>query len=71
LDIIHNAHGLFGETLAFLKKVKHAGWFKNNEEEGQPIFTWRGEITKKTGYVIITRKCKLLKNMSLRIQRFC
>ena len=47
IDIIHNAHGLFGETPAFLKKVKHAGWFENNGVEGQPRFTWRGEIIKK------------------------
>ncbi len=47
IDIIHNAHGLFGETPAFLKKVKHAGWFENNGVEGQPRFIWRGEIIKK------------------------
>lgn len=47
LDIIHNAHGLFGETLAFLKKVKHAGWFENNGSEDHPQFVWRGEIIKK------------------------
>jgi hypothetical protein len=47
LDIIHNAHGLFGNTPAFLKKVKHAGWFENMGEADQPKFAWRGEIIKK------------------------
>lgn len=47
LDIIHNAHGLFGDTPSFLKKVKHAGWFENMGGEDQPKFIWRGEIIKK------------------------
>ena len=47
LDIIHNAHGLFGKTAAFLKKVKHAGWFENMGISDQSKFTWRGEIIKK------------------------
>ncbi len=47
LDIIHNAHGLFGETKSFLKKTKHGGWFENIGLEANPKFTWRGEIIKK------------------------
>jgi hypothetical protein len=47
LDIIHNAHGLFGATPAFLKKVKHAGWFENMGAADQTYFEWRGEIFKK------------------------
>ena len=47
LDIIHNAHSLFGETPAFLKKVKNAGWFEHKSSTNQPYFEWRGGIIKK------------------------
>jgi hypothetical protein len=47
LDIIHNAHGLFGETPTFLKKVKHAGWFENLGPEDSPVFKKQGEILKR------------------------
>jgi hypothetical protein len=47
LDIIHNAHRLFDDTPALLKKVKHAGWFENKGGEGEPKFVWQGEIIKK------------------------
>ncbi len=47
MDIIHNAHGLFGETPALLKKVKHAGWFENIGPINNPVYKWCGELIKK------------------------
>jgi len=47
LDIIHNAHHLFGQTEALLKKVTNAGWYANMGGDGHAIFQWRGELMKK------------------------
>ncbi|MFC1635439.1 FG-GAP repeat domain-containing protein [Planctomycetota bacterium] len=47
LDIIHNAHHLFGETEAMLKKVTNAGWYENIGGDGKAVFRWRGELIKK------------------------
>ena len=47
LDIIHNAHHLFGETEALLKRVTNAGWYENLGGEGNAFFCWRGELMKK------------------------
>ncbi|MCP4610778.1 MAG: VCBS repeat-containing protein [Planctomycetes bacterium] len=47
LDIIHNAHHLFGSAPALLKKVKNAGWYENLGYEEKAVFTWRGELIKK------------------------
>jgi len=47
LDIIYNAHHLFGRTEALLKKVTNAGWYANMGGDGHAIFQWRGELIKK------------------------
>ena len=47
LDIIHNAHHLFGEAEALLKKVTNVGRYQNMGGEGNAIFRWRGELIKK------------------------
>lgn len=47
LDILHNAHHLFSETQAFLKRVKNAGWYENVGCAGETVFTWRGELIKR------------------------
>jgi len=47
LDIIHNAHHLFGEAPALLKNVKNAGWYENTGDSGKAVFTWRGELIKR------------------------
>ncbi|MBN2314998.1 MAG: VCBS repeat-containing protein [Sedimentisphaerales bacterium] len=47
LDIIYNAHHLFGPTEALLKKVTNAGWYANIGGDGHAIFQWRGELIKK------------------------
>jgi len=47
LDIIHNAHHLFGPAPALLKKVKNAGWFENTGSVEEVVFTWRGELIKR------------------------
>ena len=47
LDIIHNAHHLFGPAPALLKKVKNAGWYENVGYEKKAAFTWRGELIKR------------------------
>ena len=47
LDIIHNAHHLFGQAEALLKRVTNAGWYENLGGEGNAFFRWRGELIKK------------------------
>lgn len=47
LDIIHNAHHLFGPTEVLLKTVANAGWYENLGGEGHAVFRWRGELIKK------------------------
>jgi hypothetical protein len=47
LDIIHNAHNLFDDAMAFLKQVKNAGWFENIGTMEKPVFIWRGELFKR------------------------
>ncbi|MHC4535515.1 MAG: FG-GAP repeat domain-containing protein [Planctomycetota bacterium] len=47
LDIIHNAHHLFGPAPALLKNVKNAGWYENVGFAKKAVFTWRGELIKK------------------------
>ena len=47
LDILHNAHNLFGDQKALLKEVKNAGWFENVGTQSDPVFVWQGEILKK------------------------
>ena len=47
LDILHNAHHLFGEAEALLKRVINAGWYENVGGEGKAAFRWRGELIKK------------------------
>ena len=47
LDILHNAHHLFDETRAFLKRVKNVGWYENIGSVGKAVFAWRGELIKR------------------------
>lgn len=47
LDIIHNAHQLFGETTAVVKSVNNAGWYENMGPSKKPVFKWRGEIIRR------------------------
>jgi hypothetical protein len=47
LDILHNAHHLFGQAPALLKKVKNVGWYENTGSVGEAVFTWRGELIKR------------------------
>jgi len=47
LDILHNAHHLFGQAPALLKKVKNGGWYENTGAVGEVVFTWRGELIKR------------------------
>jgi hypothetical protein len=47
LDILHNAHHLFGDAESLLKKVTNAGWYENLGGEGNAFFRWRGELIKK------------------------
>ncbi len=47
LDILHNAHHLFGQAPALLKKVKNAGWYENVGNAEKAVFTWRGELIKR------------------------
>ena len=43
----HNAHHLFGEAEALLKRVTNAGWYENVGGEGKAVFRWRGELMKR------------------------
>ena len=47
LDILHNAHHLFGEAEALLKKVTNLGWYENVGKDGEAVFRWRGELIKR------------------------
>ncbi|MBW7990505.1 MAG: VCBS repeat-containing protein [Planctomycetes bacterium] len=47
LDILHNAHHLFGQDTALLKKVENAGWYENVGYAEKAVFTWRGELIKR------------------------
>jgi len=46
LDILHNAHNLFDDKDAFLKKTKNVGWFENTSMGQKTTFIWRGELIK-------------------------
>jgi hypothetical protein len=47
LDILHNAHHLFGEAQTLLKTVTNVGWYENVGSKSEAVFHWRGELIKK------------------------